>query len=101
MLAIDAKVRSGVNSWSFTISNVKVRAGARSDCSVSFTGTSAGPAPSVPAMAVERSWRIVPTTSPMAASFCETFRLGSSVCTRARVIGKSVGPRLKNGWPNA
>jgi hypothetical protein len=37
----------------------------------------------------------------MAASFCDTFRLGSSVWTRARVIGKSVGPRLKKGWPKA
>ena len=27
--------------------------------------------------------------------------LGSSVCTYACVIGNAIGPRLKNGWPNA
>ena len=50
-------------------------------CSVTVIGTSAGPLPSVPAIAVARSWRIVPMVSPIDEILNDVIRLGSTVCT--------------------
>jgi hypothetical protein len=70
-----------VNSWSLTIPIENVRLVPRSDDNVSVMGTSAGPAPSVPAIVVARSWSTVPMTSPVLAIFIELMRLGRMACT--------------------
>jgi hypothetical protein len=63
-------------------------------------GMTAGPFPSVPAIAVARSWCIVPITSPMVAILNDDIRLGSVVDVRARQR-EGGRPKLKKGWPNA
>ena len=40
-------------------------------------------------------------TSPSVEIFIDDVMLGSSVWMYACVIGNAIGPRLKNGWPNA
>jgi hypothetical protein len=83
-----------VKSSSFTIAMLNVLRKPRSVLfNVSLIGIIAGPAPSVPAMVVARSWEIVPITSPVLAIFWETSRLGSTTWTCARVSGNCVGPR--------
>ncbi len=51
-------------------------------------------APSRPAMAVVRSWSMVPTASPAALIFHDWYRLGKTEYTYAFFIGNCVGPRL-------
>ena len=91
---------SGVNVWSFATWNVNVRGMAipsRVERSVIVIGIVVGILPSVPAIAVARSCWIVPMISPMLEILNDDIRLGSIVCTYARVSGSCDGPRLKNG----
>src|SRR4051812_45893281 len=77
-LATDRYVSSGVKVKSRTTPKVNVREGPRSEFSVTVTGISEGAGPSVPAMAVARSYWIVPTISPKLASLLDDIRLGST-----------------------
>ena len=80
---------SGVNIWSLTSAYLKVRfcaspappAGPASAvrCNVTVIGTRVGPLPSVPAIAVARSWCIVPIVSPIDEILNDVSRLGSTV----------------------
>src|SRR5262245_57308627 len=101
VLSSDAYVMSGVNIWSLTTSKWKVCDDPRAWVKLTVTGIMRGPAPRRPAIAVARSCRNVPMTSPVLDSLNDENRLGRTVYTYARVIGNSVGPRLYSGWPNA
>ena len=68
-----------MKSWSLTTSKLNLRSGPRSDLSVSVIGIIRGAGPSLPAMAVARSCRNVPMTSPVVDSFIDENRLGSTV----------------------
>ena len=58
------------------------------------TGIMRGVLPSRPAMAVVRSWSMVPTDSPALLIFHDWYRLGKTEYTYAFFIGNCVGPRL-------
>ena len=70
-----------MNTWSLATLKLNVRVdvlpSSRVDCSVTDIGITAGPLPSVPAIAVARSCCIVPMTSPIDEILNDDIRLGS------------------------
>jgi len=91
-LRIETKANSGVRLSSCNTWKLNVRGAAPAEWRFTRTASSAGPRPRTPPTPTDRSCVMRPMTGPISPIFIEASRLGSTVSTRACVIGIVVGP---------